>query len=120
MRCLGKLEGNSLNNQMAGKNLGLKIVFFNNFNKKDWLIGVWVSRKRVNLSSTTAALCIISGKSQPVWPDLTKFRHFVTTLKYFGHFESVHFFCKNFEFLRQIRYAIGQIFFGGSSQILNK
>ena len=90
MRCLGKLEGNSLNNQMAGKNLGLKIVFFNNLNKKDWLIGVWVSRKRVNLSSTTAALCIISGKSQPVWPDLTKFRHFVTTLKYFGHFESVH------------------------------
>ena len=35
----------------------------------------------------------------PVWPDLAKFRHFGTTLKHFGHFESVRLvgICQNYE-----------------------
>ena len=29
-------------------------------------------------------------QSDPMWPDLAKFRHYGTTSKNFGHFESVH------------------------------
>ena len=56
-----------------------------------------------------------------VWPDLAKFRHFGTTLKYFGRFESVHLvFAKSLSLFRPICNAIGQILIAVNSQILNK
>ena len=49
----------------------------------------------------------------PVCPYLAKFRQFGTTLKHFGHFESVHLVCaKILSLFRQTYYAIGQIFIG--------
>ena len=49
----------------------------------------------------------------PVCPYLAKFRQFGTTLKHFGHFESVHLVCaKILSLFRQTYYAIGQIVIG--------
>ena len=48
---------------------------------------------------------------QPVWPDLAIFRHFGKNFKVFGHLKNLFLvFCKLFNLLWQIFYAIGPIF----------
>ena len=56
-----------------------------------------------------------------VWSDFAKFRHFVTPLKNFGHFERVHLvFGHILRLFWQILYAIGQNFIDVNGQKLNK
>ena len=61
------------------------------------------------------------GYSEAVWTDLAKFYHFGTTIKHFGPFESALLvFAKFASSFWQNCYAVGQIFIGVNSRILNK
>ena len=55
--------------------------------------------------------CLSLSHALAVWPDLAKFCHFGSTLKHFGHFESIDLvFAKVLSLFWQICYAIGLIF----------